>query len=210
MPSLLCRQKTVTAWRHGVTWRHSTTSWRHERSMVRRHDVLTSFDDFWARILTKRAHRGRARQRSGVFILFGFGGYLGPLALALHLEYINQPSSLCFILCWYASMGLVRRKCIFLKFFIFWNLQIFTLKVSCEIGPVSTHKCKTLGDTLPTDRWGDSWHLTTKTLAEPITFEYFRSVDPMVQPTESKQTDTKTAGVSRNLKIDSDFPRVDF
>ena len=37
--------------------------------MTSRHDVLTPFDDFWARILTKRAHRGRARQRSGVFIL---------------------------------------------------------------------------------------------------------------------------------------------
>ncbi len=38
--------------------------------MTSRHDVLTSFDDFWPRILTNRARRGRARQRSGVFIFF--------------------------------------------------------------------------------------------------------------------------------------------
>ncbi len=32
------------------------------------HDVSTSFDNFWARILTRRARRGKARQRSGIFI----------------------------------------------------------------------------------------------------------------------------------------------
>ncbi len=53
-------------------WRHGTTSWRH---MTSRHDVLTSFDDFWIRILTKRARRGRARQRSGVFIVYNLGGH---------------------------------------------------------------------------------------------------------------------------------------
>ena len=37
--------------------------------MTSRRDILTSFDNFWARILTKRARRGRARQRSGVFIV---------------------------------------------------------------------------------------------------------------------------------------------
>ncbi len=37
-----------------------------------RRDNLTSFDNIWARILTKRAHHGRARQRSGVFIWFLF------------------------------------------------------------------------------------------------------------------------------------------
>ncbi len=34
-----------------------------------RHDILTLFDNIWTRILTKRAYRGRARQRSGVFII---------------------------------------------------------------------------------------------------------------------------------------------
>ena len=53
-------QGHVTSWRHVTSWYDVMTS---------RHDVLTSFDDFWARILTKRARRGRARQRSGVFIL---------------------------------------------------------------------------------------------------------------------------------------------
>ncbi len=60
-------------WRHDFMWHHGTTSWRHVTSwydvMTSQHDVLTSFDDFWARILTKRTRRGRARQRSGVFIL---------------------------------------------------------------------------------------------------------------------------------------------
>ncbi len=37
--------------------------------MTSRRDVLTSLDDFWAKILAKRARRGRARQRSGVFIV---------------------------------------------------------------------------------------------------------------------------------------------
>ncbi len=46
-------------------WRH-VTSWYH--IMTSRHDVLTPFDDFWARILAKRARRGRVRQCSGVFI----------------------------------------------------------------------------------------------------------------------------------------------
>ncbi len=60
-------------WHHDMTsWHQGTTSWRHVTSLYSftksRHDVLTSFDDFWARILTKRARRGRARQRSGVFI----------------------------------------------------------------------------------------------------------------------------------------------
>ena len=45
--------------KYDVKWRYGVTS---------RHDVLTSFDNFWARILTRRARRGRARQRSGVFI----------------------------------------------------------------------------------------------------------------------------------------------
>ncbi len=40
--------------------------------MTSRRDILTSFNDIKARILTRRAHRGRARQRSGVFIGFGF------------------------------------------------------------------------------------------------------------------------------------------
>ncbi len=48
-------------------WLWHKTSWRHVTSQ---HDVLTSFKDILARILTKRARRGRARQRSGIFIRF--------------------------------------------------------------------------------------------------------------------------------------------
>ncbi len=82
----------VTPWRHVksrrdimmscdiMVWRHDVimsgkpfcydilchvTSWR---LMTSQRDVLTWFDDLFARILTKRARRGRARQRSGVFI----------------------------------------------------------------------------------------------------------------------------------------------
>ena len=69
----------VTVWRHGVFqqnwWRtfcHNkrtscdVTPWHH--AVTSRRDVLTSLDDFWAKILAKRARRGRARQRSGVLI----------------------------------------------------------------------------------------------------------------------------------------------
>ncbi len=48
-------------WRHGMTSRCHVTSWR---------DVLTSFDYFWARILTIRARCGRASQCSGGFIRY--------------------------------------------------------------------------------------------------------------------------------------------
>ncbi len=59
-----------TAWRHDLTVRRHVTSWYD--IMTLRHDVLTSFDDFWARKLAKRARRGRACQRSGVFIVCSF------------------------------------------------------------------------------------------------------------------------------------------
>ena len=52
-----------------VMWHHAATSWRHATS---RHDIMTFFGNFWARILTRRACRGRAHQRSGVFILWWF------------------------------------------------------------------------------------------------------------------------------------------
>ena len=41
-------------------------------NLTSRRDVFTSFDNFWARLLTRRARRGRARQRSGIFILLIF------------------------------------------------------------------------------------------------------------------------------------------
>ncbi len=44
---------------------HNLTVWGTDAKFG---DILTSFDYFWARILTKRACRGRARQRSVVFI----------------------------------------------------------------------------------------------------------------------------------------------
>ena len=47
------------------TWRHVTSC----HDIMTSRDVLTSFGDFSARILTRRARCGRGRQRSGVFIL---------------------------------------------------------------------------------------------------------------------------------------------
>ena len=47
---------------HGWTVWHTDVTWRR--------DVLTSLDDFWAKVLAKRASCGRARQHSGIFIDF--------------------------------------------------------------------------------------------------------------------------------------------
>ena len=50
------------------TWRHVIS----QRDVMTSRDVtawrLEPFNDFWARVLTRRARRGRACQRSGVFI----------------------------------------------------------------------------------------------------------------------------------------------
>ena len=80
-----------------VMWHHVTTSWRHMTSwydvMMSRHDVLTSVDDFWARILTKRAPRGRARQRSGVFIISTSVWFLCPLAFDISKSALSEQCS---------------------------------------------------------------------------------------------------------------------
>ncbi len=70
-------------WRH-VT--HGTASWCHVTS---RHSVLTSFDDCSARIVTKRARRWRARQRSGVFIHWKYNENSGTFSKSSFISSMN-------------------------------------------------------------------------------------------------------------------------
>ncbi len=57
---------------YGAQGRRHVSSWCQVTS---RYDVLTSFDNFWARILTRRTCRRRACQCSGVFIWTAFDSF---------------------------------------------------------------------------------------------------------------------------------------